>query len=102
MLYFPSVKLVRKVRKGPKLRRTYDTAQTPQQRALASELADKTAVDSLQPLLDRLDPFELDEAIDRQLQRIYALANRRWSPSVEAAKSQSSNGRQHGPRREQP
>jgi transposase InsO family protein len=95
-LYLPSVKLVRKVRKGSKLRRVYDAAQTPLQRALASEIADKTAVDSLQPLLDRLDPFALDEAINRKLQGIYALANRRWSPS---AKSQSpSIGRQPGPR----
>ena len=95
-LYLPSVKLVRKVRKGSKLRRVYDAAQTPLQRALASEIADKTAVDALQPLLDRLDPFALDEAINRKLQGIYALANRRWSPS---AKSQSpSIGRQPGPR----
>ncbi len=34
-LYLPSVKLIKKVRVGSKLRRVYDAAQTPFQRVLA-------------------------------------------------------------------
>jgi len=35
-LYLPSVKLVKKVRVGAKVRRVYDAPQTPWQRVLAS------------------------------------------------------------------
>lgn len=79
-LYLPSVKLIGKVRKGSKLRRVYDIARTPLQRALASELADPLKVGPLQNLLNQLDPFQLAQAIDRKLERIYTLANRRCSP----------------------
>ena len=79
-LYLPSVKLIRKVRVGSKLRRVYDAAQTPFQRVITSRLADPLPIASLQALLKTLDPFALAQAIDRKLQRIDTLANRRWSP----------------------
>ena len=79
-LYLPSVKLVRKVRVGSKLHRVYDAAQTPFQRVIASGLADPARVAGLEALMKNLDPFALSQAIDRKLQRIDTLANRRWSP----------------------
>jgi hypothetical protein len=79
-LYLPSVKLVRKVRVGSKLRRVYDDAQTPYQRVIASGLADPARVASLRALINDLDPFALAQMIDQKLQRIDTLANRRWSP----------------------
>jgi len=79
-LYLPSVKLLKKVRVGSKLRRVYSPAQTPLQRVLASAQADTRRVAELQKLHSTLDPFELAQNIDRKLQRIYALANRRLSP----------------------
>jgi len=79
-LYLPSVKLVKKVRVGSKLRRVYDAPQTPLQRVLASGQADAVRLAELKRLRLTLDPFRLGEQIDEKLQRIYALANRRLSP----------------------
>src|SRR5215831_4303472 len=82
-LYQPSVKLLKKVRVGSKLRRVYSPAQTPLERVLASGKADSRRVAELQKLLTRLDPFELSRSIDRKLESVYALANRRLSPKAE-------------------
>ena len=79
-LFLPSVKLLRKVRVGSRLRRLYGPAQTPLDRVLASPGLDPERAAELRALRERLDPFELARAIDRKLQRIYALANRRLSP----------------------
>ncbi len=81
-LYLPSVKLVKKVRVGSKLRRVYGDPQTPFERVLASRQADPAQVATLKHLLQSLDPFQLAQAIDRKLQRIYELANRRRSPKT--------------------
>jgi transposase InsO family protein len=76
-LFLPSVKLVRKVRVGAKLRRKYSPAQTPLDRVLAAEAADPDRAAALQTLRQRLDLFELARIIDRKLERIYTLADRR-------------------------
>ncbi len=81
-LYLPSVKLVKKVRVGSKLRRVYGDPQTPFERVLASRQADPAQVATLKNLLQSLDPFQLAQAIDRKLQRIYQLANRQRSPKT--------------------
>ena len=78
-LFQPSVKLLRKVRVGSKLRRQYGPAQTLLDRVLASGL-DPDRAAALQTLRQSLDPFELAHTIDRKLERLYALANRRLSP----------------------
>jgi hypothetical protein len=79
-LFQPSVKLVRKVRVGSRLRRVYDRPQTPLDRLLAAGASDPTKVAVFQQLRAHLDPFALAEAIDRKLARIYRLANHRQSP----------------------
>lgn len=81
-LYLPSVKLLKKVHVGSKLRRVYSPAQTPLERVLASGQADRARVAELKKLRSTLDPFELAQSIDRKLERIYALANRRLSPKA--------------------
>ncbi len=81
-LYLPSVKLEKKVRVGSKLRRFYDAPQTPFQRVRACPQADPAQVAALQALLKTLDPFQLANVIDRKLQQIYRLANRRLSPKA--------------------
>ncbi len=73
-LFLPSVKLVKKVRVGSRVRRVYAAPQTPFERVLASSDADPVKVAQLQALRDRLDPFALAQAIDQKLQRLYALA----------------------------
>ncbi len=79
-LFQPSVKLLRKVRVGSRLRRIYAHPHTPLDRLLASGGGEATKVAAFQQLRARLDPFALAEAIDRKLARIYRLANHRQSP----------------------
>ena len=81
-LFLPSVKLVKKVRVGSKVRRVYDAPRTPFQRVQVSLQADREKVARLQELKKSLDPFQLGKVIERKLQRIYPLANRRLSPKV--------------------
>ena len=79
-LFLPSVKLIRKVRVGSRLRRLYGPAQTPLDRVLVSPGIDRQRASELQTLRLRLDPFALAQTIDRKLQQIHALADRRLSP----------------------
>jgi len=67
-LYLPSVKLVKKVRVGSKLRRVYSPAQTPWERVLASGQADARRAAELKKLRSTLDPFALAQSVDRKLE----------------------------------
>jgi transposase InsO family protein len=82
-LYLPSVKLKKKVRVGSKLRRVYGPAQTPLERLLESGQADKRRVAGFKRLLATLDPFDLAARVNRKLESVYQLANRRLSPKAE-------------------
>lgn len=88
-LYLPSVKLVKKVRVGSKVRRVYSPAQTPWERVLLSGQADTRRVTELNKLRSKLDPFVLAESLDRKLESIYALANRRLSPKAEKVREKA-------------
>jgi len=79
-LYLPSVKLVKKTRVGSKLRRVYEAPQTPLERVARCPQAHAAQVTELRKLMKSLNPFELSKVIDRKLERIYKLANRRQSP----------------------
>jgi len=82
-LFLPSVKLVKKVRVGSRVRRIYEAARTPFERVRECAQADPEQVAKLEELRKRLDPFQLSRNIDRKLDRIGRLANRRLSPKVE-------------------
>lgn len=82
-LYLPSVKLVKKVRIGSKLRRVYDAPKTPFERVVASKQGDATQLGILKELQRSLDPFQLAKVIDKKLEQIYRLANRRLSPKTQ-------------------
>jgi len=69
-LYLPSVKLVKKVRVGSKVRRVYDAPQTPWERVLASASARPDQVATLKKLRASLDPFQLGTAIEQKLEAI--------------------------------
>jgi hypothetical protein len=75
-LFQPSVKLQRKTRVGSRLRRVYDRPQTPLDRLLTAPDTDRAALQALQDLRARLDPFVLAATIERNLQHIYSLAHR--------------------------
>ena len=76
-LFLPSVKLVRKIRVGSRVRRVYDHPQTLLGRVLASPDVDPVKVAHLKTLRERLDPFALPEAIDQKITQLYALAHHR-------------------------
>jgi hypothetical protein len=82
-LYLPSVKLLKKVRVGSKVRRVYDGPRTPFERVKACPQADRVRVAKLEELRKSLDPFQLGKIIERKLLRISKLANRRQSPRAE-------------------
>ena len=80
-VFQPSVKLLRKVRVGARLRRVYDVAQTPLARVQASGEGIAESLARLQAEQARLDPFALNRRIEEKLEAIYELARRRLSPS---------------------
>jgi len=90
-LFLPSVKLVRKVRVGSRVRRVYDRPQTPFERVQACPEADPAKVAQLAALRAQLDPFTLAEAIDQQLGRLYALAHHRAVPRNPAERTPASH-----------
>ena len=79
-LFLPSVKLRKKVRVGSKVRRVYQEPRTPFERVRACPEADREQVARLEQLRKGLDPFQLARTIERQLERIYRMGNRRLSP----------------------
>jgi len=81
-LYLPSVKLVKKVRVGSKVRRVYDAPQTPLERVLASASAHSDQIAALKKLRASLDPFQLGKVIERKIEAIYEMANSRHSPQA--------------------
>ena len=94
-LFLPSVKLLKKVRVGSKVRRVYDGPRTPLERVRACPQADRVQVARLEELRKSLDPFQLARTIERKLERVYCLANRRLSPK-EVQKTGSKTGREKG------
>lgn len=58
-LFLPSVKLVRKLRVGSRIRRVYDRPQTPFERVRACPRPIRSNSPSSQALRERLDPFAL-------------------------------------------
>jgi hypothetical protein len=76
-LWLPSVKLVKKTRVGSRVRRVYGPPQTPLDRVRACPTADPIKVGELMRIHASLDPFVLAARIERQQERLYALANHR-------------------------
>ena len=84
-LFLPSVKLLRKERVGSRVRRRYAAPRTPLDRVLACPEIRPAVAAQLRRQRDGLDPFALAQAIDQQLDRIYALANpRHRAPAIAA------------------
>ena len=78
-LFQPSVKLVEKTRVGSRLKRTYDRPTTPLDRLRGCQLADPAKLQELKKLRASLDPFKLSQIIEQKLDRIFELANSRYS-----------------------
>ncbi len=80
-VFQPSVKLLRKVRVGARVRRVYDAARSPLERVQQSGEGEVEALTQLRTQQANLDPFELNGRIEEKLAAIYELAHRSLSPS---------------------
>jgi hypothetical protein len=74
-LFQPSVKLIRTVRRGSKVRRVFDEPATPLDRLSRSKRGIRRKVRALKELRDRTNPFELSRRIDRKLDLIYGMSS---------------------------
>ena len=70
----PVEKLVMKTRTGARTRRIYDRAQTPYQRLCATGVLTPEARRALEALYQSLNPLHLRRQLDRELDRLWALA----------------------------
>jgi hypothetical protein len=75
-LFLPSVKLIRKERRGSKLYRRYDTPRTPLDRLIAYYGADSLPeeIKELKLLREQIDPFLLSQQIDKKLSQLASLS----------------------------
>ena len=78
-LFQPSVKLVEKTRVGSRLKRTYDPPTTPLDRLRNCKLGDPAKLQELIKLRASLDPFTLSQIIEQKLNRLFELANPRYT-----------------------
>ena len=74
----PSMKLVKKIRIGSKIKRTYDQPKTPLQRVCECGYADPLKLSKLKELFESLNPFELRKTIDKKLNKIYEMQTRKY------------------------
>src|SRR5262249_46168368 len=88
-LFFPSLKLERKLRVGSRTRRIYGRPQTPFERFCASPTADPERIVELKRQREELDPFQLSRTIQGKLDRIYQLSRELAGPRKTAAPVQS-------------
>ena len=82
-VFQPSVKLLKKIRKGARITRVYDKPKTPWQRVLLSKYADPQKVKELQRHILGLDPFALSEVIDKKLSAIQKLLAKGPAPKLQ-------------------
>lgn len=72
----PSVKLLKKIHIGSKLKRVYDKPKTPFQRVCKCKKVDCLKIAQLKKLSLSLNPFELSKTIDKKLDKIYNVASK--------------------------
>lgn len=71
--FYPCIKLVDKIRIKSKIKKKYDQAQTPYQRLMASSCISLEQKKALQEQFMALDPFYLQEQIQKKLKQIFRL-----------------------------
>jgi len=80
----PVLKLVGKSRQGAKVRKVYDTAQTPYQRLLSSEVLTELKKRELAAIYVALNPVKLLKQIRQEVELLWTLAERQPSVSSTA------------------
>jgi hypothetical protein len=75
--YFqPSVKLIKKVRIGSKVKKIYDAPKTPFQRLVASGKGRTKDINAFRILAQQFNPFDLSSIIEEKLEAIFSLASK--------------------------
>ena len=72
--FLPSMKLISKERKGSKIKKKYDKAKTPFQRLLESKEIGEDKKIELIRIFNKLDPFKLQNNIERKIRLILKLS----------------------------
>ena len=80
-LFQPSMKLLRKERRGSRLLRRYDAPQTPWERVQACADVDAAKVAALERRFRRTDPFVLAQHIGQHLDQVASLRSRSPQPA---------------------
>jgi len=83
-LFRPSMKLLKKVRKGSRVIRHYDPPRTAFQRVLECPQTIPDRVQELQRIKDSTDPFALAERVNKKLAALFALASKS-QPGIKTA-----------------
>jgi hypothetical protein len=73
--FYPAMKLQDKVRIQSQIKKRYDTPKTPYQRLMASEQISPLQKEKLQQVFESLNPFELQEKIQRKLKHIFSFVD---------------------------
>ena len=73
----PMRKLITKERRGSKVTKLYDRAQTPYQRLLAAGALDQTTEQRLQRELESINPADLQRRIDDALRHLWNCTERK-------------------------
>jgi hypothetical protein len=75
--YFqPSVKLIKKITTGSKVKKIYDNPKTPFQRVLDSKKGNPEAIKAFYNIAKQFNPFELSSIIEHKLDAIFAMASK--------------------------
>ncbi len=72
-LFCPSMKLISKDRIGSKTIKKHDNPKTPYQRILESEKVSEATKNNLKEIFNKLNPFELRDAIEKKLKKIFVV-----------------------------
>jgi len=83
--FMPAMKLVRKVRIGSRLKKTYDEPKTPYERVLETLTNDDQKRVALQVQYEALDPFVLQESLERELKLLFETLRKKRSSLKHAA-----------------
>jgi len=71
--FCPSVKLLSKTRLASKTVKRYDKPKTPYQRVMESTFVSKETKQKLTTLFETLNPFDLRDAMEEKLKKIFSL-----------------------------
>lgn len=80
--FYPQRKLIEKQRLGSKVRKRYDTPQTPYQRVMASEAVDEQKKSALRAQMAELNPLTLQRRLNACSQRLLNAARGTSTPTL--------------------